>query len=156
MKSDKILRKELLALVKGGQAHMGWKVLDNFPPEHYNSFATNVDYTFWHLLEHIRLSQQDIVEFILNPDYRERQWPKDYWPPKDATCTKATWQSTCDGIFKDQKTVEDLIKNESIDLESDLPLHPGYSYLREIMLIADHNAYHIGEFGILRQVMGLW
>ncbi len=156
METDKILRKEVLALLRGGQAHMGWKALDNFPAEHYNSCAPNVDYTFWHLLEHIRLTQQDIIDFILDPDYHERQWPQDYWPLKAAVCNITTWQATCDGIFRDLKTVEDLINNEDIDLESELPLHPGYSYLREILLIADHNAYHLGEFGILRQVMDLW
>ncbi len=156
MQTDTILRKEMTALLRGGQAHMGWKAMDDFPAEHYNSQAPNVDYSFWHLLEHIRLAQRDIIEFIQDPDYRERQWPQDYWPPKAAICNAQSWHATCEEIRKDLKIVEELVNNESINLTAELPLHAGYTYLREIVLIADHNAYHLGELAILRQVIGLW
>jgi hypothetical protein len=156
MKEDTVLRKELLSLLLGGQAHMGLKAAENFPSEHYNSRPPNVEYTFWHLLEHIRFAQEDIIEYIRSANYREKQWPQDYWPASAAVCDVAGWQSSLQAIREGLTWLETLITSPQIDLQAGLPYAPDHTYLREIFLVADHNAYHLGELAILRQVMGLW
>jgi len=157
MESEEILRKHLLDLLRGGNAHMPFnEAVANFPPESMNSMPPNVPYTPWHLLEHIRLTQWDILDFIVNPKYVWRKWPDDYWPAKNARASQAQWQQTIAGFQADLKSLDDLVANPSTNLPEDLPHASGYTILREILVVCDHNAYHIGEFAILRQVMGTW
>lgn len=157
MNADQALREQLLALLRGGNAHLTLDhAVTDFPPEHYNTRAPNVDYTFWALLEHLRIAQWDILDFIRNPDYTMPNWPDDYWPAPDTVADEAAWQSTLDGFRADMAALEALVEDPATDLTADLPHAPGYSILREILLVADHNAYHLGEFAILRSVMGTW
>ena len=151
------LRHELSALLNGRQAHMSLEdAVANFPMEHINSHPPNVPYTFWHLLEHLRIAQSDILEFILDPDYKSPSWPEGYWPAPDAVAGPEEWEQTLASFAEDQEELLDLAQDPDNDLLAELPHAPGYTILREIMVAADHNAYHIGELGILRQVMGLW
>ena len=113
-------------------------------------------YTFWHLLEHIRIAQWDILDFIRNPDYEERAWPEGYWPAPDAEADLQQWNQTIAAIRADMAELQAMVQDPTTDLYADLPHAPGYTILREMLLVADHNAYHIGEFGILRQVIGAW
>ncbi len=154
MSTELVLRKELLALLKGGQAHLGFKAFEDFPLEHINTKIPNMQYTFWQLLEHIRRSQKDILEFIQNPVYEAMRWPQDYWPAVDEKADELAWQATLNGILLDRADLELMIQDESIDLLAELPYAPGYTYLRELLLVADHNAYHIGEFSIVRGILG--
>jgi hypothetical protein len=128
----------------------------DFPLEHINSHPPNVPYTFWHLLEHLRIAQADILDFILNPAYQSLPWPEGYWPDPEAQASAANWEQTLAAFTADQEQLLKLAQDPEVDLLAELPLSPGYTILREIMVAADHNAYHIGELGILRQVMGLW
>lgn len=154
MFNDPVLRKELLSLLKGGQAHGGYKAIEDFPPEHINTKIPNMQYTFWHLLEHIRRAQKDILEFIHNPTYEALRWPQDYWPAEDEMADELAWQTTLDGIRLDMADLQRIVQDESIDLLSELPFASGYTYLRELLLVADHNAYHLGEFSIVRGILG--
>ena len=156
MTEDEVLRKELTALLTGGQAHLGFQAVEGFPHAEYNTHIPNMDYTFWHLLEHIRVAQRDILDFMIDPDYKELRWPEDYWPAKDSVCTDAEWQITWNMIQADQSRLCLLVNDPSIKLTSPLPNTPKYTYLREILLVADHNAYHLGEFAIARGILGLW
>ena len=156
MSASEVLRKELTALLRGGQAHLGFKAIENFPARDYNTLIPNMPYTFWHLLDHIRRSQRDIIDFIIRPDYQELRWPEDYWPSVDQQATEADWQTTVTAIHADLNTLVVMIQDEGIDLTADLPFAPGYTYLREMLLVADHNAYHLGEFAIVRGILGLW
>jgi hypothetical protein len=115
-----------------------------------------VDYTPWHLVEHLRLTQADILDYVTNPAYVEREWPREYWPDPSATATRAEWDATVAGFLADRAAIRGLIADFDHDLFAVIPGTPGHTLLREVRVVADHNAYHVGEFAILRQVMGTW
>ena len=151
------LRSQVLALLRGGNAHMPFDAaIADFPPEAYNSFPPQVPYTPWHLLEHLRRTQSDILEFVRDPNYVSPEWPVGYWPGQGETANQSQWEETIRLFRADLKDMQDIVDDPKIDLLAEIPHAPGYTYLREALLIADHNAYHIGEFAILRQVMGTW
>ena len=157
MKSDDIVREQLLALLRGGHAHMSFdQAANDFPLAYVNTRPPDTPYTLWHLLEHMRLAQWDILEFIRNPDHVSPEWPAGYWPDPQAEADASQWEQTIEAFRSDLRTLENMVKNPEVDLYADLPHATGYNILREILLVSDHNAYHIGELGILRQVMGLW
>ena len=150
-------REQLLFLLGGGGAHMPFEqVVADFPAGHFNSKPPNVSYSFWHLLEHMRIAQEDILEFIHNPDYISPKWPEGYWPAQDTQAGEKEWNFTLVKIDMDLQRYKDLVEDPEVNLYAPLAHAPDYNILREILVVADHNAYHIGEFGILRQVMGLW
>ncbi len=157
MTSESAIRDRLLELLRGGHAHMSFDdAVANFPTESMNALIPQGSYSPWHLLEHLRLAQQDILEFLTTPEYRDRAWPEDYWPSRDATATPARWQETIDGFHRDMATLQSMVQDPTLDLDAPIPHGTGQTPLREFLLVADHNAYHIGEFAILRQVMGTW
>lgn len=128
----------------------------DFPDEAMNVRPPNVDYTPWHLIEHLRLTQADILDYIVNPDYVEIAWPADYWPAREATATRAVFDETIRGFLADKGTLRAMVVDPGRDLFAVIPGTPGHTLIREIRIDADHNAYHVGEFAILRQVMGTW
>jgi hypothetical protein len=151
------LRKQLLALLAGEGAHMTFEeAVADFPDEAMNSRPPNVGYSPWQLLEHIRLTQADILEYVVNPDYAERSWPDEYWPAADAEATPRQWAETIRGYLADRKALADLVADPDGDVFAVIPNTRGHTLLREIRIAADHTAYHVGEFAILRQVMGTW
>jgi hypothetical protein len=151
------LRRQLTALLDGVGAHMGFEeAVADFPDEAMNLRPPNVDYTPWHLLEHLRLTQLDILVYITDPDYSEKAWPVDYWPAADATATRETFDATVRGFLADRAALRAMVTDPARDLFAVIPGTPGHTLLREIRIDADHNAYHVGEFAILRQVMGTW
>lgn len=155
--ADTTLRDELRFLLRGGNAHMSLKdAVKDFPIAQANTRPPNVSYTPWHLLEHIRRTQHDILEFLKNPHYATIQWPDDYWPAQDEQADAAAWQKTLDGFNEDMQELVAITQDRSLDLYAPLPHGSGQNRVREIQLVADHNAYHIGEFAILRQVMQTW
>jgi hypothetical protein len=155
--NDSVLREQLVQLLGGGHAHMPFdQAVADFPLEWANKRPPSVTYTPWHLLEHLRIAQWDILDFIRNPDYQEIKWPDDYWPAAEATADAAAWQTTVDSFRADLQSLLEIAQDSSVDLTADIPHAPGYTVLRELLVVADHNAYHIGEFAILRQVMGTW
>ena len=157
MTKEDVLREHLLKLLQGGNAHMSFdNAIENFPIEMINERAPNVEYTPWHLLEHIRIAQWDILDFVRNATHISPKWPDGYWPTADQTAEGQKWQETIDGFRSDMKDLQAIATDQSIDLVAPIPHAPDYTVLRELLLVADHNAYHIGEFAILRQVMGTW
>jgi hypothetical protein len=154
---DRKLRAELLSLLRSENAHMSFdEAIDDFPIKQINTRIPNGSYTPWHILEHLRLTQRDILVFMTDPDYKEPKWPDDYWPAKDANATPTEWEQTIAGFRADLSELERLVQDESFDLEKEVPWGNGQTHVREFMLVADHNAYHVGEFGVLRQVMQTW
>lgn len=150
-------REHVIWQLEGGHAHLGFEeAVADFPAEAMNQRPPNVSYTPWHLLEHMRLSQWDILEFTVDPDHISPQWPKEYWPGPDAETDEAGWEETLAGFRSDYERLLALARDPQVDLTAPLPHAPNYTVLRELLLAADHNAYHIGEFAILRQVMGTW
>ena len=154
---DKVLREQLLALLRGRNAHLSFdEAIADFPMEHINTKPPNVSYTPWHILEHLRIAQWDILEFVRNPDHISPEWPKGYWANPNAQAGEAQWQQTIDRFRIDLKAIEMLVTNPNTDFFAPIPHAPDYTIFREVLLVADHNAYHIGEFAILRQVMETW
>ncbi len=157
MSDDQVIRDQLLALLRGGQAHLTFdQAVADFPMDQINRRPPNVPYTPWHLLEHIRIAQWDILEFIRNPNHVSPAWPAEYWPTASQVTDEAGWRQTIQAFRADLAALEQLVQAPTTNFFSDLPHAPGYTILRELLLVADHNAYHIGEFAILRQVMATW
>lgn len=159
MVEDKELRNQLVRMLTIRQAHMDFEdAVAGFPEEHINTRPPNCDYTFWHLLEHMRIAQKDIVEYIESDDYQWPNFPDDFWPDRSAETDLAGWQQTIAAFYADRQKLVEIVNDPEVDLFAPLPNSGKYQHniLREINIIASHNAYHTGELGILRQVMGLW
>ncbi len=157
MTADQTLREQLLYLLRGGGAHMNVdQAVADFPMAHINTCPSRVSYSFWHLLEHIRIAQWDILDYIRNPNYVWRTWPDDYWPAPGAQADPEKWAATLRQFHDDLSALAAIVENPQTDLTAPIAHAPQHTILREILLVADHTAYHVGEFGILRQVMDLW
>lgn len=157
MSNDKAVREQLLSLLKGGNAHIKFDdAVRGFPISLVNARVPNVPYTFWHLIEHMRISQHDILDFIENPDYEEMEWPKDYWPKKGKKATGKDWKKSISIFNSDSKRLQGIVRNPKTDLYARIPHGTGQNIAREIMLVADHNAYHLGEFVLMKRAMGRW
>ena len=159
MIEDKELRNQLVRMLTVRQAHMDFEdAVADFPEEHINTRPPNCDYSFWHLLEHLRICQKDILDYIVSDNYQWPNFPNDMWPDKTLNTDLAGWQKSIADFYDDRQKLVDVINNPNTDLFAPLPNSGQYKHnvLREVNIIANHNAYHTGEFGILRQVMGLW
>ncbi len=157
MNRDEILRENLLALLTGEHARMSFDdAVREFPINRINEDFPNADYSPWDLLEHIRIAQEDILDFIKNPNYKEKEWPKDYWPEKGKKATPADWKKAINDFKRDFKELGNMVKNPKTDLYCSIPWGTGETFLREIVTVANHNAFHLGEFAIMRQAMGTW
>jgi hypothetical protein len=155
--SDTELRRQLGRLLDGDDAHMRFEdAVADFPDEGINARPSNVTYTPWHLLEHLRITQRDILDYIRDPTYVAPDWPVDYWPGTDATATPAQFADSVRAFLADRAALRALVDDPGTDLAAPIPHTPGHSVAREVRIAADHNAYHVGEFAILRQVMGTW
>lgn len=153
---DKILREELLKLL-GGYSHMSFdEALESFPTKSINTAPPGVAYTFWHLLEHIRFTQRDLLNYILLKNYEEPSWPKDYWPQKDKKATKALWNKTIKEYKNDLERLKKIVKDPKTNLFSGVPTNPSHTIFRAIILVGDHCSYHLGEFATWRQISGNW
>jgi hypothetical protein len=158
MNQERELRQQLVNMLVKRQAHMTFEdAVADFPEAHINTRPPYVDYSFWHLLEHLRICQYDILDYIRNPGYQTLNFPDDLWPAKDADTDLAGWQHTVDHFLADRQALVDIINDPNSDLYAPIPHGwDGHTILREILVVADHNAYHLGELGILRHTMKLW
>ena len=159
MNQDKALREQLIGLMIVKQAHMTFEeAVEAFPLAQINTRPPNVDYTFWHLIEHIRLCQRDILDYIIDENYVDPTFPDDYWVDDSAEATPADWYASIDQFLADRQAFVDILNDPATDLFAPLPNsgERAHNILREIEICGAHNAFHIGEIGVLRQVMGLW
>lgn len=141
----------------GESAHMSLdEAVAGFPMAHINVKPPHVPYSFWHLLEHIRIAQRDLLEYVQNPKHVSPGWPEGYWPAPDATTDAAGWKRTIAAITKDLARMDRLLADRDVDIFAPVPFANDKSVVRCAFLVLDHNAYHLGEFAILRQVMQLW
>jgi hypothetical protein len=148
---------ELTALLTGGNAHATFEqALAELPAPLRNQAVPEVPYTIWHLVEHLRIAQWDIVEFCLNPAHVSPKWPVGYWPDKTLAVDEAGWQAALRAIAHDQQRFIDLLHDPATDFFAPLAHGDGQNLLREALLIGDHAAYHIGEIILLRRVLGVW
>jgi len=157
MQKDAAMRKELLTLLDGGHAHMSLaEVLAGFPLEHVNAKPPNSPYSCWHILEHMRIAQWDIVEFIRNPAHVSPAYPQGYRPRSEAHTDAAGWQDSVERLLKDLAALKAMVRDPQMDLLAPIPHAPDYTLFQEALTAADHLAYHTGELAIMRQILGLW
>ena len=150
---DARLRHELVALLRGRQAHVGTaEALRGVPPDRVNDRVDGFPHSLWDLLEHLRIAQADILEFATDADYVSKAWPDDYWPAADAAL--GDWAAALDAFLSDLDALATLA--ETGDLYAELGHAPGYTLLRQVMLAADHNSHHLGQVVQLRRELGLW
>ena len=157
MTLDTQIREQLQALLTSEHAHMTFEqAVTDFPPESINTKPPHVSYTPWHLLEHLRRGQWNSLELIINPEHVSPPWPEGYWPAQHEQADQAAWEKTIASFRADLHSLSVLIMDPQTDLATPIPYASGQTVLREILVVADHNAYHIGEFAILRQIMQTW
>jgi len=154
------LRIQLKALLDGGQAHASFdQAVKNMPAKLQGVVPKGLPYSAWQLLEHIRLAQRDILDFSRNQDgsYRELKWPDEYWPQNPEPPNAQAWNKSIEQIRDDRKTFEKLIDSlDDPNLIEPFPWGKGQNILREALLIADHEAYHVGELVMLRRLLAAW
>jgi hypothetical protein len=150
-------RQQLLILLDGTGAHMPFEeAVADFPEDEMNARAPNVEYTPWHIVEHVRITQRDMLDYLKTADYPRLGWPADYWPAREATATREQWEASVQGFLEDRSELRRIAADPGRDLDEPIPWTPGHTIFRCVRIVGDHNAYHTGEFAILRQVMGTW
>jgi len=153
---DKPLRDHLLYLLKGGGAHVSFDdALGDWPVQLAGAKVANFPHTAWMLLEHMRLAQWDILEFSRNSKHVSPAWPEGYWPAAEAPANEKAWKASISTFKRDLRTMQRLIANLKVDLYARIPWGDGQTILREALLVADHNAYHLGQLVMLRKSIGI-
>ena len=153
------IRKQLTALLRGGQAHATFdEAVKDFPAKHRGTVPANLPYSAWQLLEHMRIALHDILDFSAPPTggYQHIAWPDGYWPKSPAPPTPHAWDATIAAIRQDLETFEALITRPQADLYKPFRWGEGQNLLREALLIADHNAYHLGQLVVIRRLLRDW
>ena len=157
MNTDKSLREHLLYLLRGGGAHLNFDAaVAGLPPELRGARIAGVPHTAWRLLEHLRIAQWDILEFSRNPKHVSPPFPEGYWPAGDAPPDPAAWDRCVAAFRADLQAMEALVADPATDLFTPIPHGDGQTVLREALLVADHNAYHLGQLVLLRRALGAW
>lgn len=157
MKSEALLREQLVALLDWKDAHATFdRSVEGVPLEDRGKVPDGATHSLWQIVEHLRLAQKDILDFCVNPAYEEPDWPDDYWPLNPVPPSDEAWDAAILAYREDRVRVMELAKDTSLDLFTRIPHGTGQTYLREILLVADHNAYHIGQIVLLRRLLGNW
>lgn len=151
------LRAQLVAYLDWREAHADFDAaVDGVPADRRGAVPPGLPYSLWQLLEHLRIAQQDILDFCLNPQYRAMTWPDDYWPSAAAPASTDAWEASIAAYRRDRAAMQALAADRTIDLSARIPHGTGQTYLREILLVVDHAAYHIGQMVLVRRLLGIW
>ena len=154
---NKALREHVLYLLDGGGAHAKFdEVVADIPPKLLGQKPAGLPHSLWMLLEHLRIAQRDILEFSRNPKHASPKWPEGYWPAAEASPSAAAWSASVEKFRQDLKAMQDLVKDPKTDLFAKIPWGDGQTVLREALLLADHNAYHLGQMLDVRRLLGAW
>lgn len=159
MSDNTELRRQLVNLLTVRQAHMDFEdAVADFPADHINTRPPHCTYTFWHLIEHLRICQRDILDYIASDAYEWLAFPEGLWPDPTAVATPEDWQQSVAQFLADRQRLVEIVGDTAVDLFAPLPNSGTHRHtiVREIHIVASHNAYHTGELGILRETMGLW
>jgi len=157
MQNDSALRTHLVKLLDWSEAHAGIDAaVKGIPPTLRGAVPDGWQYSAWQLLEHIRLAQLDILEFCVGAEYHHKKWPEEYWPTSPAPPSDGAWEASIDAYRHDLDRLQRLARNPKIDLFATVPNGKTQTYLREILLVADHTAYHVGQLVALRRQLGIW
>jgi len=155
--SDQSLRKHLVELLNGGSAHISFADgLEDFPADKRGVFAPGLPHTGWQLLEHARIAQRDILEFSRNARHVSPKFPDGYWPKVPLPGGDAAWRKSVKAFQRDLQAMISLVSNPRSDLYAPLPWGQGQTLLREALVLADHNAYHLGQIVDLRRALKIW
>jgi hypothetical protein len=151
------LRQQLALFIDFGEAHVTAEAaMANLDPALQGMRPQGLPHSAWELLEHIRLTQHDILDFCVNPKYEEMKWPDDYWPPSPAPPNAEAWSKRVASFRKDRDAFRKLATDSKIDLFAKIPHGEGQTYLRELLLAQYHLSYHTGQLVLVRQALGAW
>jgi hypothetical protein len=157
MEHDKLLRQQLAKLIDWNEAHADLSAtVDGFPGKLRGQVPERFPHSAWQLLEHIRIALWDILEFSRDAKHKSPKWPEEYWPKTAAPPTDKAWDESVKAILNTQEELRKLVKDPSRDLFKPFPHGDGQTLLREVLLAADHNAYHLGQLVLVRKALGAW
>ncbi len=157
MSRDKDLRRHLMKLLDGGSAHLKpSQVLEDFPAEARGRKPAGAPYSPWQLLEHMRIAQWDILRFSRDPNHVSPPYPEGYWPAGEGPESEQAWENSVEAFQTDLEEMKQLVADPAVELFASIPHGDGQTVLREAMLVADHNAYHLGQLVLLRRLLGDW
>ena len=155
--SDKAVRALLGRALAWQDAHATFDdAVADIPVDLRGTRPANLPYSAWELLEHLRITQRDILDFCVDADYQEMKWPDDYWPPSPAPESDAAWQGSIRAFVADRGALQKLAADASVDLDAKIPHGSGQTILRELVLVIDHSAYHVGQLVLVRRLLGAW
>ena len=151
------MRTLLANALDWGAAHADFDAaVKDFPAALQGRRVEGLPYSAWEILEHLRLAQHDILDFSRNPKYKEMKWPEAYWPASPEPPDDTAWEKSVAAFRRDRRALQKLAADPKITLQKRIPHGDGQTYLREILLVIDHNAYHVGELVMLRRLLGAW
>jgi hypothetical protein len=154
---ERALRAQVAALLDWEDAHVGFdRAVKGIAPRLRGVVPDGLPYSAWQLVEHLRVAQADILEFCRRPGYREKRWPDEYWPPSPRPASAPAWGRSIAGFRRDLMALRRLASDPRVDLFAPIPHGSGQTYLRELLLVADHNAYHVGQIVVVRRALGIW
>jgi len=154
---NKKFREQLIKLLDWQDAHVNFDVVvDGIPPPKQGVRPEGLPYSPWELLEHMRITQNDILSFCKDPNYKTPSWPDEYWPKSTTPPTPEDWQHSVAAFRADREALQGLVSDPALDLYAEIPHGEGQTYLREVLLAADHAAYHLGELVAVRRLLGVW
>ena len=157
MDNERLLREHVLELLSGGHAHLDFeKAIAGLPTKLRGARLPGLPHTPWRLLEHMRIAQWDILRFSVDPKHISPEFPDGYWPSGDAPPDAAAWDRSIAAFRADLQAIKDLVTNPDTDLFKPIPHGQGQTILREALLVADHNAYHLGQLVTVRRMLGAW
>jgi hypothetical protein len=157
MANDKPVRDHILKLLEGGHAHVTFEAaIKGIPAALRGKRPKGVEHSLWEILEHMRIAQWDILEFSRDRKHVSPKWPDDYWPKSKTPPNASAWAKSVKAFATDLEAVRKLVSADSTDLYAPIPHGDGQTILREALLIADHNAYHLGELVLVRRLLGAW
>ncbi len=157
MPNEILLQKQLVKLLTSTEAHADFEAaVKDIPEGQRGKKPKGAEHSPWQLLEHLRIAQWDILEYAINPKHKSPEFPEGYWPKSPAPASNAEWEESVRGFRRDLKRLCDLVMDESTDLYAKIPHGEGQTILRQALLTADHNAYHIGQFVLVRRLLGAW
>jgi uncharacterized damage-inducible protein DinB len=157
MTIDTSLREHLGRLLAWEDAHAGFdSAIKDLSAAHRGTVPRGLPYSAWQLIEHLRITQHDILDFCVNADYKEKEWPRDYWPASAEPPSAKAWDESVRQYRGDRQKLQELAADPAIDLAATIPHGTGQTYLRELLLVADHTSYHVGQLVLLRRLLGDW
>ncbi len=155
--STAALREQLARFQNWREAHAGFDAaVADLPPDKRGVAPAGLPYSPWQLVEHMRFTQADILEFCRNVDYVEHKWPDEYWPKSATPPGAEAWDACLAAFRRDREALQKLIRDPNIDPFAKVPAGKGQTFLREYLLVADHTAYHVGQLIVVRRLLGAW